>query len=65
MGEGKKKLTSGGVRTKKKKPRTLSWGCVGLGFILSKNIPKPDFLDGALVGAGSLKATRSILDCKQ
>jgi hypothetical protein len=59
-----KKLTSRGVRKKKKK-NPDPCPAVGLGFILSKNIPKPDFWDGALVGAGSLKPTRSILDCKQ
>jgi hypothetical protein len=33
---------------------------VGLGFIPSGKIPKGNFLDGAMVGAGSLKPVRSV-----
>jgi hypothetical protein len=51
---GKKKLTIEGQGRKIKNFETQNPN-LGLGFIPSKNSPKGDFLDGALVGAGSLK----------
>jgi hypothetical protein len=55
MGEEKKTLTieGQGVWEKNYEPRTLSWSWVGIHPI--QDIPKRDFLDGALVGDGSLK----------
>jgi hypothetical protein len=51
---GKKKLTIEGQGRKIKNFETQNPN-LGLGFIPSKKFPKGDFLDGALVGAGSLK----------
>jgi hypothetical protein len=42
---------------KTNEPRTVSWGWIG--FQRIQKIPKRDFLDGALVGAGSLKPKNS------
>ncbi len=56
----------GGGRTKKTM-NSKPYPGVGLGFIPSKKIPKNpevgwawDFLDGALVGAGSLHANKTL-----